>query len=378
MKLSSDNFSLITICALCALGFDGFITAQEQKTGEKKAPSGEPALPAPERQQQDVSQFVESLRVKEAGQPYGIYRPALGQTPTLYASCNAALVRYIIGDLKISAPERQQWIEHINSFQDPMTGKYPNARFLHLFGTAIRALNALGGKPKYPPVFLREWDDQQATRKWMEKFDWKFPWEPSICILHVAAPRATRQAEGAKPGPMNLDAPPVSSAPKDWLPGVLDWLDSRQDPKTGFWGPDRGASNFDGMGATFHFLPLYEAANRPMLRRPEMVAAILAIQKSKYGTWGGVYADMDAVSLLVYFYLRAESQRAEIQKSLHTSINLLFKTAYTPKSGAFGDLANTLGACEHLAEAARALKDHPYAGLKWNRAWDWQLWRCSW
>lgn len=35
----------------------------------------------------------------------------------------------------------------------------------------------------------------------------------------------------------------------------------------------------------------------------------LAIQRSKHGTWGGVYADMDAVSTLVYCYLREDYRR---------------------------------------------------------------------
>lgn len=37
--------------------------------------------------------------------------------------------------------------------------------------------------------------------------------------------------------------------------------------------------------------------------------ATLAIQRAKHGTWGGVYADMDAVSTLVYGHLREDCRR---------------------------------------------------------------------
>jgi len=87
---------------------------------------------------------------------------------------------------------------------------------------------------------------------------------------------------------------------------------------------------------------------------------------------------MDAVSMLVHFYFLEGYPRADIEESVRTSIDLLFKTAYKPQMRGFGDLGNTLGACEHIAEAARILKNHPYAGLKWRRAWDWRLWQCNW
>ncbi len=324
-------------------------------------------LPPPAKLREDVLRFVESLRVKEPGTPFGVYRMAPGQAPSLYASCDAALTRYVLGDLNLPGTMRKEWIDGINSHQDPLTGKYPAERFLHLFGRAVRALNALEGQPKHPAVFLREWDDSQATRKWMEGLSWNSPWEPSIKILHVAAPRG---AAGS--------VREARSSTGAWLKDVLDWLDGWQDSRTGLWGPNRGSSTFDGMGATFHFLPLYEALERTMPRGQAMVDSILAIQKSKHGTWGGVYADMDAVSLLVYFHLRQDYRREDIQQSMRTSLDLLFKTAYQPKTGAFGDLANTLGACEHIAEASRILTNHSYAGLGWPRAWDCRLWKCQW
>ena len=323
-------------------------------------------LPPPAKMRQDVLAYVESLRLKDLGTNYGVYRMEAGQRPSLYASCDAALIRYIVGDLNLSTNQRSEWIAYINSFQDPQSGKYPAQRYLHLFGTTVRALNALEGQPKFPATFQREWEELRHTQEWMAGLNWKSPWEPSIQILHVAAPRGAARLWGP-------------SAPDTvWLSGVLDWLDQHQDPKTGLWGPDRGSSTFDGMGATFHFLPLYEAAERPIRNGPQMIDSILSIQKSKHGTWGGVYADMDAISMLVYFYLREDYRRADIQDSVRTSLELLYKTAYQSKTGAFGDLGNTLGACEHLAEAGRILTNHPYANLGWQRAWDWKLWKCKW
>jgi hypothetical protein len=366
----ADGHRLATALALAILLSIGIAdraaAAPDVRPGAKLKRVVEPLPPGKLRQ--DVLRYVESLRVQGPGTPYGVYRPAPSQAPSLYASCDAALVRYILGDLDLSPLQRRQWIDHINGFQDPKTGKYPAERFLHLFGRTVRALNALGGEPKYPPAFLRRWVDPETAKRWMEGLSWQSPWEPSIQVLHVAAPRGAAAAMDRK----------GRRREAEWLSGVLDWLDARQDPKTGLWGPDRGASTFDGMGATFHFLPLYEAADRTMPRGRQIVDATLAIQKSKHGTWGGVYADMDAVSLLAYFYVREDYRRDDIQQSLRTSIELLFKTAYDAKTGAFGDLANTVGACEHLAETAAVLKDHPYCGVGWRRAWDWRLWKCRW
>jgi hypothetical protein len=93
---------------------------------------------------------VESLRVQGPGTPYGVYRPVPSQAPSLYASCDAALVRYILGDLDLS------------------------------------------------PLQRRQWDDPEAAKRWMEGLSWQSPWEPSIQVLHVAAPRGAAAAMDRK------------------------------------------------------------------------------------------------------------------------------------------------------------------------------------
>jgi hypothetical protein len=350
----------VSIVALC---HTSSASANESGSGQH-----ETDLPPADTLRGNVLQFLESLRVQDPGTPYGVYRTAVNREPDLYATCNAAMIRYIVNDLELEEKQRKEWVDYINSYQAPETGKYPSERFLHLFGTAIRALNMLGGQPEYPPAFLKQWDDLEYTKQWMENLRWDLPWEPSILILHVAAPRGAAVTPDGNPDPER----------RQWLSAVLDWLDAKQDPVTGYWGPNCGSSTFDGMGATFHFFPLYEAVDREVHYACQLIDSTIAIQNSKYGTWGGVFADMDAVSMLVHLYSQSDCRREQIERSVRTSIDLLFRTAYDPKTGAFGTLGDTLGACEHLAEASRILNDHPYADIKWRRAWDWRLWRCDW
>ena len=66
---------------------------------------------------QDVMTYVGSLQV--GGQPYGCYRLTPGGAAEIYATCDVAIMRTVMGeDLKrsLSALQRQEWIDYVNSY----------------------------------------------------------------------------------------------------------------------------------------------------------------------------------------------------------------------------------------------------------------------
>jgi hypothetical protein len=126
----------------------------------------------------DVERYVQEKvkKCQSGGCPHEYTCDGRGKPRALAASCDAALIRYVLGKPNETADIRRHWCEYINSFQNPETGWYedPASGWVEekrlrpwLFGFALRALNALGGQPKHPLRFLKEWEDEQRLREWI-------------------------------------------------------------------------------------------------------------------------------------------------------------------------------------------------------------------
>ncbi|MCX7827557.1 MAG: hypothetical protein N2689_18675, partial [Verrucomicrobiae bacterium] len=117
--------------------------------------------------------------------PYGCLKDPKAAAPLLYPSCDAAITRAVMGeDLQrtLTARQRREWIDHINSFADP-DGTYRDRRVGHTVqhanGMVIGALGVLGGKQKYPVRFYNEFDTPEKVAAWLEKIDWHNQWSGS-------------------------------------------------------------------------------------------------------------------------------------------------------------------------------------------------------
>jgi len=309
----------------------------------------------------EVDAFREGLLFHLAylRQPDGSYRPAPGKKPTLLATCDAAFLRHIISGLP-AREERQRWIEAIQKYQDPHTGVFEGK--LHRFGMALRALNILGGSPRHPLRFLDRWKDPEALIRWLENLDWRETWGTSIEVLHVTTPRLLERGR----------------EDRIWGDRFFRWLEENQDGKTGFWGTNRGASLWIGMGGTFHIVPPYRAAGRPLPRPEAMIDSTLKLQE-RDGSFRGGYGQMDACHLLMVLTRQTPHRKEEIRRALGNVVDALLGE-WDPRARLLGgvrDLHDLLADYQALGYALSLHPDHPLAKISWQDAWDPRLWRIS-
>jgi unsaturated rhamnogalacturonyl hydrolase len=254
------------------------------------------------RIRREADAYAEALLIP--GRPYGWYRHPKHTNATLYASCDVAIMRAIMGEKlqqSLTPARRVEWINHINSFARP-DGTYgptlnPQHSPQHANGMVIGALGALGGKQKYPVnLYVASVDEIEP---WLEKMDWRDQWQNSQLFwggLHC----------------FSLS----SRCTPEWRQKVFTWLDRNLDPKTGWWrlGVEQRWPGVDGLGGGAHIWPIYQHHGHRFPYPAQVIDSILAMQKPD-GTWlkYGDYLELDALYGLAYMgSLAPDHRRSDI------------------------------------------------------------------
>ncbi len=287
---------------------------------------------------------------------------------TILSNCFVILTQEGLGNLQDNETFRGKWISYIQERQDPETGlfidplldKYPPAEKGHdreyllyqITYFAIQALDALGSRPLYPLIFLRPFHQQFAINEWLNHLDWSNPWLESNRTMFVLA-FLIYQAE-------------IEESPDavDIYFKILDWLDQKQDPKTGLWGLNEGASILNAVAAAYHFIPFYEYVHRPILRMRKIVDACLSLQQ-KDGLFGqedggGACEDEDVIDLLAVITKKISYRKEEIKTALIRSFWAIWNLQN--EDGGFGYSGKKPGNSYHFSswkamEANTALSD---------------------
>jgi len=252
----------------------------------------------------EVMAYIETARMP--GKPLGWYydKPGMTNALSLYASCDVAHMRTVMGeDLQktLTSAQRRAWIAHINSFARP-DGTYGPARkghsLQHANGMVVGALGVLGGKQQYPVSLYNEFDSVEKVGPWLEQVDWRKQWSGSHLFwggMHGFS--MSRRCTDA------------------WRKAVFDWLDANLDPQTGWWRkgvpPDRP---YDPLGGGAHIWPIYQHNRRKFPYPEKVIDSILALQKPD-GSWliYGNYMELDALYGLAYMSsLAPQHRRADI------------------------------------------------------------------
>ncbi len=244
--------------------------------------------------------YAETLHVP--GKPLGWYfgNPHSTNAPSLYASCDVAHIRAVMGeDLRktLTPAQREAWIDHINSFaqQDGTYGPgLKNHSPQHANGMVIGALGALGGKQKYPVRLYDEFDTPEKVGPWLEKIDWRKQWGGSHLFwggMHCFS--MSRRCTDA------------------WRDTVFRWLDSNLDSQTGWWRKgEPHAGPLEPLGGGAHIWPIYQHHGRRFPYPERVIDSILALQKPD-GSWlsYGNYMELDALYGLAYMGSLAPQHR---------------------------------------------------------------------
>lgn len=237
----------------------------------------------------EILDYCEAIRDKEG--PYGCYRRGVGQRPGLYASCDVALIRTVMGeDLQKTLTDRQrrEWINHINSYQLRSTGEYCDTlghSTLHANGMVIGALGVLGGKMKYPIKLFEAFDEPAEIEAWLDtKVDW----------------RNQHGGSHAFWGGMHCFSM-SKQCTDEWRDRVFDWLDANLDENTGWWRKGVEPSNrYQQVGGSVHIIPMYEHHGRHFPYPERVIDSVLKLQSDKgyFHEYTISYLDLDALYCL--------------------------------------------------------------------------------
>ena len=267
------------------------------------------------------------LSTMAAGGP-GEYRLHAAAEPTPFASCFAAFLRHLFGDLDALAPaDRAAWVTRLQQLQRQDSGLFvddSNDRratdALHdadhlnfqLTSFCLGALHALGARPVHPLRCTEAWTPDGIRRR-LDALDWSQPWNSGnkamflgICLAYAATHGGEARA-GA-----TLEA---------WF----DWHDAHQNPDTGFWGDGFRARYIDGLGGAYHQFTVYNYMGRPVRHHQRIIDRTLMLQQpdGMYSPYlGGMTCyELDAVDVLVHLYARHDYRRAEIEASLRRTLD---------------------------------------------------------
>ncbi|MGQ9918938.1 MAG: glycosyltransferase [Bryobacteraceae bacterium] len=149
---------------------------------------------------------------------------------------------------------------------------------------------------------------REALIEWLAGLDWSNPWRESNRIMHLLSAFLFALLWDGKPWAAER------------YHDVLDWLDQRQDPRTGLWGTDCGATTLNAAAGAYHFVPFYRYARRPVRCWPKIVDACLELQNDDglfaSAAGGGACEDLDAIDLLCTSVRSTGRLTPEIQKAL--------------------------------------------------------------
>ncbi len=265
----------------------------------------------------ETARFIEQTLGTNDG-----YRFALGCPKTLLATCFGVCALEVLGALgSMSAGRREAVAGFIQScqrkedglFRDPLhtdevlfrLGKF-SPQYIEWQESyfAIHALRALGARPEHSLEFVAPWLAADHLDRWLRSLDFENFWLTSNSLMFVML--FFISIEGEK-------SPAVHR--------LLDWLDRRQDPETGFWGTDQGASLFNGMAGAFHVYGYYQYLDRPIFHAAAAVRSTLAVQEPTglFGdAGGGPCEDLDAVDILT----KLEPGSAEDEKKVRAALEL--------------------------------------------------------
>lgn len=254
-----------------------------------------------------------------------------GGETDLYGSTDVAYILWITGQLRerTTVAGRAEWAALINSFQNPDSGLYDRGNdsgesTTHATAFATAALRLLGHSPAVPHRWAEErFADRSSIEAWLDEFGWNQIWSGSHEAGAVAAV---------------LDAPGGISLPVGWQREVIDALEDRIDPRTGYWKNGvldvvlRRPNTID-LGGAAHFWWLYDRIGVAIPYPEKAIRGILRTQK-RSGIWGtrlfnapipqGI--DFDAINgyRLAYSALstveRSAGSGAELRESIIDSV----------------------------------------------------------
>ena len=250
---------------------------------------------------------------------------APGHEQSLMATCWAVLSLEGMQRLADMPPAELEaigrWIQEMQEpetglFRDPLLQRFPVQSASHdeeyllhqMTYFAIQALDALNMRPRHRLRFATRFNSPEAITDWLAGLDWSDAWLQSNRVMFVLAFLIyTAEVEGDNAAPQAYHT-------------ALDWLERTQDPRTGLWGTNVGASTLNGMAAAYHFLPFFEYVHRPLQMLNTLIDSTLSLQQADHlfgpTIGGGACEDLDAIDALLVASKYTRYRAGEVKRAL--------------------------------------------------------------
>ena len=271
--------------------------------------------------------YIEGMRVHQG--LYGRYRYALSQsTPVLYVSTYAAMARHLYGDLQsLKNGHREQWLKYLAQlqcddglFRDPQVENEIAETedwwgWRHLALQVAVSVTALGGVVPRPFAFLEPFLEPDALVPWLESRDWE---RRPACVSNEVQNIGTLLQ-------YSRDFHDDERAGRA-VECLLDWLEARQDPRTGSWGKTGDTSTLRShtVQTGYHLWLLFLYDQRPLRYVEQIIDSALATQ-NRLGGFGvapnsSACEDIDSIDPLVRLSLLTDYRRDEVQAALRRAL----------------------------------------------------------
>jgi len=269
------------------------------------------------------------------------YRFAAGCPRTLLATSIGVLALEHYGELPQLSEARRQALgdaimraQHEDSglFRDPLHDDarlFRLGKFTPLYVEwqetyfALHALDALEREPAHALRFVAPFRERRALDAWLRTLRFDDFWFASNYLMFLLLFLIRVEAESAETAHR-----------------VLDVMDARQDPETGFWGTQQGASLFNGMAGAYHLYGYYQYFGRPIAHQEVAIRSTLRCQEDTGlfgGRGGGPCEDLDAIDILAKLKPASGAQDLEVREALHKALPALRSCRH--RSGAYQWLA---------------------------------------
>jgi len=271
--------------------------------------------------------FTEQMHFQS--RPYGQYRYSpSGQSPLLYASVYACLLRDLYNDMsQLSFSEKQDWICYITNHQHE-DGLFKDAAIAnqlaetadwwgwrHLTLHTVMALDALGTVASKKLSFLKQFKNRSVIVKWLNNRDWN----GNVANVSNEIQNYCALIQYAR------DYHDESWA-EDALNIFYDELDRLQDANTGSWGKKIGNSNLLSITvqAGYHIWLLYFYDKKQINFADKIIDCCLSTQ-NKLGGFGpflnsSACEDIDSIDPLVRLYGLTSHRRSEVKNACESAI----------------------------------------------------------
>lgn len=254
--------------------------------------------------------------------------------PTLYSSAYACMTYSLLGEIDLMSDNtRTSWLAYFDSFQSEKDGLFYDANVRneyyddsdwwgarHLALHMISAYTDLGGKPRYPFLFLRPYYKLDFLEEWFGKNEKMFlgsmdnDFDNKVmnisCLLQYQRD-VWRDSEAGKA-----------------VSFIQQALEKRINHQTGIWGDSNLASDkirSRKVQFAYHLLPLFFYDERTNFDFSKIIEITLKTQ-NRFGGFGvavnsSACDDIDSVDILIRASKIEGKYEAQVKKSLTAGLN---------------------------------------------------------